>query len=283
MKKMLSILVIDSVIFEKYKSKGLCKFKKNGKSFAFDSIESRITEQIVNFMKFNYIFYPQQLIFFIFINGCPIFFSSFFRNFQSQKSQIKKNLKFFQKLIKERLKLLFIDQEIEKLKNSTLRRNFFLNLSSIFFIIYNTRKKLSWLEINIFNLVSKKNLIMNQKILKESLSLCKRLNCTFNFLTFEKNIPFLKFLALFSNGFCSKPFEKMVKILYCDKFFQLLINLFWVKKLSRECSFKVIQTKLDVFKDIFLSAKEIWQCGFCKNVFTILLSNCNICGSKYLF
>jgi hypothetical protein len=81
MKKILSILVIDSVIFEKYKSKGLGKFKKNAKSFAFDSIESRITEQIVNFMKFNYIFYPQKLIFFLFINGCPIFFSFFFAIF----------------------------------------------------------------------------------------------------------------------------------------------------------------------------------------------------------
>ena len=102
MKKMLSILVIDSVIFEKYKSKGLCKFKKNGKSFAFDSIESRITEQIVNFMKFNYIFYPQQLIFFIFINGCPIFFFFFFSQFSISKITNKKKPEILSKINKRK-------------------------------------------------------------------------------------------------------------------------------------------------------------------------------------
>lgn len=280
MKKILSLLLIDSVIFNKNNIHFYAK-KKINKSYR--NFKLRIIEHVINFIRLNYLQCPSKFIFFLFVNGSPFSLFSGNQNFESQELEIRKSLQILIKFFKEKLQLTLIDQETEKIKISHKPQNFLLSLNSVFFIIHCVRKKLASVYINIFGLVFKKNSTMNQKGFAESLGISKKLDCNFSFLIFNKDIPFLRFLALFSNGFCGEPIEKLGKIVYCNKFIQLLIRLFWINKINRELCMKSILIKPAVFNYKFSFSKNTGQCGFCKSIFISIFSNCIVCGSKYLF
>ena len=280
MEKILSLLVIDSLIFDKNNINFNKKIKKN-KSYRYFKL--RIIEHVINFIKLNYLHCPGKFIFFLFVNGSPFSFISDEKNFESQGLKIKKGLKILVKFFREKLQLTLIDGETEKIKISHKPRNFLLSLNSVFFIIHCIREKFAGVNISIFGLVFKKNSSMNQNGFTESLSICRKLDCNFSFLIFNKDVPFFRFLSLFSNGFYGEPVEKLGKIVYCNKFIQLLLRLFWINKIYRELCLRSIQTKPAVFNHRFSFSKNTGQCSFCNSIFTSTFSNCIVCGSKYLF
>jgi len=165
MDKILSFLIIDSLdslVLEK-------KFKKPFHLYQSKSpglyYRKRVLEQIVNFIKLNYLFFPNNSIFFLIINGLPFWFSSNNNRPNAQPSKVKKNLKHFIKYLEENSNLLFIDQEIDRIKKVQDTQKFSLNVNLMFFIIYNLSIKLVFLDINVFNLVSNKYSVIDKNYL----------------------------------------------------------------------------------------------------------------------
>ena len=279
---MLTILAMDLKIFEKTCLKWYSK-KERLKKSSYYHYELRVIEHIVNFMKLNYIYYTKELLFFVVLDGFPVFFPSLINNGLDQKSKSKKKSIILSKLLVEKFKLSKIAIEKEKIKKSSNSRNFIISSNFLFFVLHNLTKKLGFVETNIFKLLSPGNSIMDQKSFRSCLNISKKLKCTFNFLLFKQNNPLLKFLSFYSNGFCSQPREKLSTVIHCDKFFQLLLNLFWVNKFHRELYKKSIMINGGLFGQINLHIEHKKQCDFCKTIFKHTFSNCNMCGQKYFF
>jgi len=239
-------------------------------------------EQLLNFVKINLLHSSNESIFFLVINGFPFFFPSSFRIFEFRKSGTKKNFKYFYKLIEEGFMISKIAEETEKIKNFHKNQNFFISLNLVFYIVYNLSKKLKFKWANIFGIISNKFSGMNQKNFKESLHVCRRLNCIFSFIIFKKNNPFLRFLTYFSNGFCSEPKENITEMIHCNKLFQVLLNSFWVNKFYKELVFKALRIKPKVFGNEPGLNCNIMYCGFCRNLFRYAFSVCVLCGKKYI-
>jgi len=282
MNKILSFLVIDSldslVLIEKFK-KSFHHYHSKSLSLYY---RKRVLEQIVNFIKINYLFFPNNSIFFLIINGFPFWFSSNNNRSKAQPSKIKKNLKHFIKYLEENSNLLFIDQEIDRIKKVQDTQKFSINVNLMFFIIYNLSIKLVFLDINVFNLVSNKNSVIDQKSFGETLTISRRMSCTFSFFALISDFPFFRFLAFFSNGFCGAPVEIITKLVYSNKFLQLLLSLFWVNVVNRELFLRSILLHPKLFNCKFSNLKNVWKCGYCKTIFKTIFSNCFLCGNSYL-
>ena len=64
--------------------------KKRSKKSSYYHYELRVIEHIANFMKLNYIYYTKELLFFVVLDGFPLFFPSLINNGLDQKSKSKK-------------------------------------------------------------------------------------------------------------------------------------------------------------------------------------------------
>lgn len=281
MQKIILFLIIDSPTFQNYSTKFSSKKGKDKNKNFYYNYRMRILEQVNNFISLNKQFSSGGLIFFIIVNGYII--SSFSSNsFRFIDSSFKEEQGDFFKLLIESLELSEIDREIKYLKAIRPAKKIFSCLNSVFFIVHELLKKLGPLKINIFCLAAKKKTSINHVDLVGNLGLCKRLNCVFSCITFNKNVPFLKFLTFFSGGFYCNLKKKQKKSIYCDKFLQILLNLFWINKFYRELFKKSILIN-SIQSENRISWKNSKKCGICYSVSTSVFSDCIICGNKHLF
>jgi hypothetical protein len=280
-KKPISFLVLNWKI---YKKKTLKILKKKGykKTRLCNYFRVRIIEQIANFIKLNYQIYPKNFFLFLFLNGSPVSFSPYFQDSQLHESKIKKNVKIILKIWEENYRIQRVYKEVEKFKTSFVLKNTSKDFNSIFFIIYILSKKLGPIEANIFNLISENHFLLDKPDVGINLNMCKKLNCCLNFLTFGKKSQTLKFLAYFSNGFYGQPDESLIKIIYCNKFLQLLLSLFWLNRFNKEFFIKAIDIKPTIIKQSILMNGDLKRCGSCKGLFRSVFSNCVLCGKKFL-
>jgi hypothetical protein len=280
-KKPMSFLVLNWKIYKK-KTLKILKKKWFKKPKLCNYFRVRIIEQIVNFIKLNYQIYPKNFFLFLFLNGSPVSFSQYFQDSQSHESRIKKNVKIILKIWEENYRMQRIHKEAEIFKTSFVLKNTSNNFNSIFFIIYILSKKLGPIEANIFNLISENHFLLDKPDVGINLNMCKKLNCCLNFLAFGKKYQILRFLAYFSNGFYGEPDENLIKIIYCNKFLQLLSNLFWLNKFNKEFFIKAIDVKPTIIKQSVLMDRVLKRCGSCSGMFRSAFSNCVLCGKKFL-
>lgn len=275
-----NFLIVDSPIFRNFSNE---KSKNcNGKKRFDFNYKYRIFEQINNFISLNYQLHSNGLVFVTIVNGFPISSLSFSSS-PSSLTLLKKEPEIFLKLLEENLIISEINQEIKKIKNSHSPKNFLLSLNFVFFIIHELLRKIESLKTNIFCLATKKIFLVNHSTILEGLSICKRLNCLFNFITFGENLPFLKFLAFFSGGFFFELKKEINKLVYCDKFLQLLLNLFLVNNFHKELFIKPIFIKScwENTRNSFIA--KIKKCGICHSSSKSTFSNCIICGNSHIF
>jgi len=283
MKKILIYIILDSIeslVLEKNSKKSSGKF---GNLIPYLSFKIRIIEQIISYIKFNYIFFPTSLVCFLVINGFPFWFSSYGIKSTGQRLKIKKVLKHVLRYLKENFYISLIDQEIEGIKSIQDSQKFYLDINLMFFIMYNLSRKFDFLKINVFNLFSDKKSALNLKKFKETLNISRKFHCTFSFFVLIRELPFLKFLSFFSNGYFGQIIGNIIKLLYSNKFLQLLLNLFWVNIVSRELFSKSFQIQPKLFNNKISTQKIFSQCGFCKSIFKTNFSNCFVCGNSYLY
>lgn len=194
----------------------------------------------------------------------------------------RKNLKNILKNFKESCEIFSIRHEIQRLKNFYKNEDNSRNFDSVFFILHNLLKKLGpFLEVNIFSLISNESKVLGQENFKRCLTICKKLDCSLNFLSFKEDIFFNRFLAHFSNGSFGVPEEKPMKIIYSGKFLQILLNLFWIDRFNRELFIRPVRVKSVNFNYKSSILKNTKKCGSCGSFFRILFSNCILCGKKF--
>lgn len=280
--KILSFLILDWKNFQKNTLKILEK-KSSKKSEFFNNFRTRIMEQIVNFIRLNHQIYSKNFFFFLSLDGYPISFSTYIQDLASYKSRVKKNLKIMLKIFKENFRMQTVFKEVKNLKNTFKTRNESYGYNTILFIIYNLSKKLGPVEANIFNLISTNYNLLNKQNFGINLNICKKLGCCFSFLSFRKKNLSLKFLAYFSNGFYGEPYENLVKIIHCNKFFQLILSLFWLNKFNKEFFIKAIHTKPCVVSNCLIINGNLKKCGSCGGIFKYFFSSCILCSKRFFY
>ena len=186
-------------------------------------------------------------------------------------------------MLKENFKMQIVYKEVKSLKKAVKLNNKSCDFNTILFIIYNLSKKIGPVEANIFNLISTNYNFLDKRNLGINLNICKKLGCCFSFLTFGKKNLSLKFLAYFSYGFYGEPSENLTKLIYCQKFFQLVLGLFWLNKFNKEFFSTAIHIKPNIISKALVHRGNLKKCGSCGGILKSLFSSCVLCSKKFFY
>lgn len=275
----LDFQIMKRIFFPERISQSEIFFMKKGYN-KIKSIEKRISEQIICFLKLQFDRFNVNIFYLIFIN-------------QSVKwvfpiSQKKKKLK-HQKQIVALLMNIFL-QEIkisnsifieEKLRNRVCSFKFMAILESIFYIITKTNRIKC--DVKIVNLIcmthEKENIVPIQLIL-----LAKKLHVCFDtFLINKKDSYFFHYLSEKTGGIYCRPSKNFSQLIFTESLLSILLSIFLPSFYSRELFVLPFNTRLvnQNRSDSFGFDHKKFCCPVCFTFYTSLFTDCFVCGLSF--
>jgi hypothetical protein len=274
-------------------NKGILNFKKEGERLKNNriilnnsSILNRYVEQVYFFIKL-YLSINSNKIFFIILSGIKnklIFpFPLFQQNYNNFSFKIKSKMKY---IICEEIEISKQEEKIMKFKQFT-RWFFFKNLyGSIFYIYTYLKKKYKSESFRIFTINPEKIYFSDIRKYKRIISIGKNLNGVLDFLVHSQNFYLYWYFSFLTKGIYCKTKKNLKNLIYSSDLLNMLFIILSYSNGSSEFFIGNNVSKIYPKKNHFLlsvATSHHWSCSFCLAQYSIIFSQCFVCGGLKIF
>lgn len=247
------------------------------------SILNRYVEQVYFFIKLH-LSIDSNKIFFVILSGIKsklIFpFPFFQKNYNAFSLKVKSKMK---NIISEEIEISKKEEKVIKFKQST-HWFFFKNLYGSIFYVYNCLKKIYQTgSFRIFTINPQKISFSDIRKYKRIISIGKNLNGIFDFFVHSQNFYLFWYFSFLTKGIYCKTKKNLKGLVYSSELLNMLFIILSYSNWSGEFFIGNNASKNTGKTTLGITNSKQWSCKFCLSQYSVIFSQCFVCGLQFFF